>query len=196
MQFHLLPSLFALQYNHEDTESWQAPNNRSTQCMYLTPYHNRCLAHAHVLPLTHKQSHHYSLTTCVCPEKGAMEKEQKSKLWNAKWQTHDEFHLYPLTCFKIRYCPNLLSIPTSFYHLTRNSLQYHLEQCNFTYLPHYLLCITNMKTLNHDRHTTIDLLDQSHHYSLTSCVCPEKGAIEEEKKSKLWNFKWRVTPHN
>ena len=120
-------------------------------------------------------------------------KNKKSKLWNAKWQTHDEFHLYPLTCFKIRYCPNLLSIPTSFYHLTRNSLQYHLEQCNFTYLPHYLLCITNMKTLNHDRHTTQDLLDQSHYYSLTSCVCPGKGAIEEEKKA---SYEMLVTPHN
>ena len=66
-------------------------------------------------------------------------------------------------------------------------------------------CITNMKTRNHDRHTTIDLLNdhmqlhtrieslahehvlplthkQPHHYSLTFCVCPGKGVVEEWKQ--------------
>ena len=42
---------------------------------FLTTFES--LVHAQLLPLTHKQSNHYSLTRCVHPEKGAVQEENQ-----------------------------------------------------------------------------------------------------------------------
>jgi len=49
-----------------------------TTTMYSMHVTIQSLPHAHMLPITHKQLHNYSLTRCVCPRKGAVQ-EKKTK---------------------------------------------------------------------------------------------------------------------
>jgi len=102
---------------------------------------------------------------------------------------------------------NLLSIPTSLHYFQITTLHGYTSVWStrrlFHLRPLNLLCITNiLKTLKHCRPTTTHLLNacqlyttigslahvhmlplthkQLHHYSLTSCICPGKGAVQEE----------------
>jgi len=95
--------------------------------------------------------------------------------------------------------------------------QYGLQECNSAYAPHNLLCITNcLKILEICRHTTPHLLNacqlyttigslahvhmlplthkQLHHYSLTNCVCPGKGTVQNKQQRIIMECK--MTKYN
>ena len=55
-----------------------------------------------------------------------------------------------------------------------------LNQCMKPLKNMYRHCI--LKLLGRLRHAQ---LNQSHHYSLTRCVCPGKGAVQEEKQKQI-----------
>ena len=121
--------------------------------------------------------HNYSLTRCVFPGKGAVQEEIQKIIMECKMTNTKKLINY-----------------------TVSSPPFHL----YLHLaPHTLLCITNiLKTLKKCRHTTTHLLNtcqlyttirslahvhmlplthkQLHNYSLTCCVCPGKGAVQEE----------------
>ena len=192
--------VITLHYQHfEDTKKVKAHNSIFTQCM-STLYHNqrpRTCTYIHMLPPTHKQLHNYSLTRCVCPEKGAMQEEIQKIIMECK-----------MTNTKKLNTPTVSSLPFHLY--------LHLA-------PHTLLCITNiLKTLKKCRRTTTHLLNtcqlyttirslahvhmlplthkQLHNYSLTRCVCPGKGAVQEEiqkiiMECKMTNTKKLNTPN-
>ena len=68
------------------------------------------LAHVHMLPLTHEQSHHYSLTNCVYPGKGAMQEKKQTIIIECKMT---------FTVWSTR----------------MTTRKYGLQECNSTYTP-------------------------------------------------------------